>query len=251
MLYRHDRYLNKNIPYIISNEIVEYDMQSAGFNLIKKFRLLDDNKIAYLETLPKKDRHIQIGWYQRKDKEFRIALRDKFIEARKWFFENNELKDDEVLSIKKDAVVTLRRCHVLEWGNVIFAEKNLYTSYYHLNNFEFYYNGNVGIDVKGIDDETLELHRDYMLDFLFNFFKLVEISTKKKTIEMLKSFNHYYKAKQLDVGYYRELDEKSLYRVSEKLFGKQIGMREVGSLKNVEIGYNQANYIIPLISILL
>jgi hypothetical protein len=248
-LYQRHNYLNKDIEYIISNEIIEYDIQSAGFNIMKKFKLLDDHKIKYLESLGKKQRQIQIGLYQRQDRSLVKALNEKFVEVRKWFFENNNIKDENVLSIKKDAIMMTRRCFETQWDNITFAEKNIYTSYYYLNKYEFYYNKN-GIDVKGISDDLLKLHEEYMLDFLYNFFTMNEISNRKKVIELLKDFSYYYKKKQLDIGYYRELNSQSLFKINERLFGQMIGLQRIGNVDKVDIEYNYMKYVVPLISIL-
>lgn len=248
-LYQRHNYLNKDIEFLVSNEIIEYDMQSAGFNLIKKFKLLDDYKIRYLESLDKKPRQIQIGLYQRQDKELKKKLNEKFIEARKWFFDNNNLTDSDILSIKKDAIVTTKRCFETEFDNIRFVEKNEYTSYYYLNRYEFYYNKDT-LDVKGISDELLELHRDYMLDFLFNFFKMNEISKKKKVIELIKDFSYYYKRRDLNIEYYRELNVQSVFKINERLFGEKLGLRSIGDKDAVDISYNYMHYIVPLIPIL-
>jgi hypothetical protein len=239
MLYERHNYLNKNIEYLISNEIIEYDIRSAGFNLTKKFKLLDDNKINYLEKLDKHQRHVQLGLYQREDIKFKKELNEKFIEIRKWFFKNNDLVDEEILSIKRDAIITLRRCSNTQLDNVEFIEKNIYTSYYYLNNYEFYYNKDV-IHVKGIDDEKLKLHKEYMLDFLNNFFMMNEISPHKKIIELLKDFSYYYKLKKLNIEYYRELNDQSLFRLKEKykLFNNKLGIRDIGDINDIEIDYN-------------
>ena len=216
---------------------------------MKKYGLLDKQKINYLETLGKKQRQIQIGLYIRANKELGEKLNEKFEEVRRWFFESNNLSEEHILSIKKDAIITTKRCLVTQFDNIEFVEKNFYTSYYNLNNYEFYYNKN-GVDVKGISDELLELHRDYMLDFLYNFFKMNEISSRKRVIELLKQFAYYYKARKLDIGYYRELNIQSLFRIREKLFGQQIGVKDIGDVNQIDIGYNYMNYIVPLISIL-
>jgi hypothetical protein len=250
-LYEKHLYLNKNIDYLISNEIVEYDIQSAGFNLLKKYKLVDENKIKHLESLDKKTRQVQIGLYIKYDKELGKKLNIKFVEIRKWFFEQNNLQDDEVLSIKKDAIMTLRRCLNTELDNIKFVEKNIYTSYYHINNKEFYYNKDV-VHVKGIDDELLKLHEEYMLDFLYNFFKMNEISKKKKVIELIKDFSYYYKAKKLEIGYYRELSNQSLFRLNDVYYNKNVmGVHDIGDVNKLDIGYNYFNYIVPLISILI
>jgi hypothetical protein len=248
-LYTRHNYLNKDIEYIISNEIIEYDIQSAGFNIMKKYKLLDEQKIRFLETLGKKQRQIQIGLYQREDRSLVKQLNEKFVEVRKWFFENNDIKDEDILSIKKDAIMTTKRCFVTEFDNITFAEKNIYTSYYYLNNYEFYYNRD-SIDVKGIGDDLLELHREYMLDFLFNFFRMNEISKRKSVIDLLKDFAYYYKNKELNIDYYRELNTQSLFKIHERLFGEKIGLKYTKDKDSLDISYNYMNYVVPLISIL-
>lgn len=249
-LYQRHNYLNKDVDYIVSNEIIEYDLQSAGFNLIKKFELIDKPKIRYLETMGKKQRQIQIGLYQKEDKTLVRRLNDKFIEARKWFFENNNLEDKDILSIKKDAIITTKRCLNTEWDNLNFIEKNHYTSYYHLNNFEFYYNKE-DVHVKGIGDDLLLLHYDYMLDFLYQFFKMNEISERKRVIDFIKEFSYYYKERKLEIGYYRELNRKSLFRSNEELFGQALGIKHIGDKNLINIDYNYIHYVIPLVSMLI
>jgi hypothetical protein len=249
-LYEKHNYLNKDISFLISNEIVEYDIKSAGFNLTKKFKLLDEEKISYLESLDKKRRQVQLGLYQKEEKEFGKRLNQAFVEIRKWFFENNNVNDQDVLSIKKDAIVMLRRCVNTELDNIIFVEKNIYTSYYYLNEKEFYYNKDI-IHVKGISDDLLELHKKYMLDFLFTFFQMNELSSRKKVIELVRDFAFYYKGRQLDIGYYRELNNQSLFRTYDKLFKYPIGIKHVGEEYDIDISYNYIKYLIPLISILI
>jgi hypothetical protein len=248
-LYQRHNYLNKDIEYIVSNEIIEYDIQSAGFNIMKKYKLLDEQKIRYLESLGKKQRQIQIGLYQREDRTLVKRLNEKFVEVRQWFFENNDIQDEDILAIKKDAIMTTKRCFNTEFGNIVFAEKNIYTSYYYLNNYEFYYNKDT-VDVKGISDELLELHDEYMLDFLYNFFRMNEISSRKKVIGLIKDFSYYYKRRELDINYYRELNSQSLFKINEKLFGEKIGLKYTKDKESIDIGYNYMNYVVPLISIL-
>ena len=107
-LYEKTLYLNKDIDYLFNCEIREYDMQEAGFNLCKEFKLLPDKTIQYLNTLDKNQRHIQIGVYQ-KNKEFANKLKEAFILARKRFFEANELDDTDILAIKKDAIFVIKK----------------------------------------------------------------------------------------------------------------------------------------------
>lgn len=250
MLYQRHNYLNKNISYLVANEIIEYDIKSAGFNIYKKFNLVDDYKIKKLEKMNRAERQMQIGWYKKFDKTLSKKENEKLVEVRKWFFEQNGLTDEDIISIKKDAILTTKRCLITEWDNINFVEKNVYTSYYYLNNFEFYYNKDV-IHVKGIKDDKLELHKDYMIDFLHTFFKMQEISKRKKIIEFIKEFSFYYRLKKLDIGYYRELNSQSLYRLHDSLYDEPIGIEFIGDVNKIDIGYNFIKYVVPLISLLI
>ncbi len=122
-----------------------------------------------------------------------------------------------------------------------------------MNKYEFYYNQDT-IDVKGIDDILLERHRGYMLEFLAGFFKANEISPSKKyPIDYLTEFIRVYRSRELDIDYYRELNNQSLLRITDlSLFGNVIGAVDVGrsEMHRVHIGYNLERYLIPLISIL-
>lgn len=123
-------WLNPNIEYLFDDEIIEYDMRDAGFSLVKQYRLLPDETIRELTKLGKgEERHIAIGKLQGADKEFSKALSDKFTEIRKIFIAQNELNDDDIVSVKKDAIFTIGKCSKLRFGSLIFTPKNTYTSY--------------------------------------------------------------------------------------------------------------------------
>lgn len=251
MLYEKHNYLNKDIDYLIGKEITEYDIKSAGFNLCKKYKLLDDNKIRHLETLDKKRRQITLGLYQQNNPEFKDILNEKFVEIRKMFFEANNLVDDDILSIKKDAIITLKKCYNTEFDNIVFSDKNVYTSYFYINKFEFYVNDKT-LDLKGISDEKLKLHQDYMLDFLHKIFRLLETNPNKKyIIENMKEFISFYKDKRLHIGYYRELNRDSLYKLNKSFMKDYIGLQHTRSLEEIDISYNYIHYILPIINILL
>lgn len=251
-LYEKHNYTNKIIEYLVSREIVEYDIQEAGFNIVKRYKLLSEYKINQLEQLSKKERHISLGYIQRYDTDFRDQLNNKFVEVRKLFFEANNINPDDVLSIKKDAIFMLKRCHCTEFDNILFREKNIYTSYYYLNKKEMYVNNNT-LDIKGISDEKLKLHENYMIDLLFKLFKMVELSSKRQLINNLKEVSYFYKNKKLHIGYYRELNSDSLYRLKMIMPGTKefIGVQYTDNIDNIEIEYNYMKYIVPIINLIL
>ena len=140
MLYNRDTYLNKCEDMIINRMIVEYDLKSANTSLCREYKLLPIESINKIDEMKKSDRVKTIGKLMRKDKEFKKGLKDAFVDIRRRFFEENGIKDDDILSIKKDAIFCLKTVPREEFGYCRFVPKNKYTSYLNLNRLEFYYN---------------------------------------------------------------------------------------------------------------
>lgn len=252
-LYKHDKYLNKDIEYLIGNEIIEYDIKEAGFNIIKCFNLLNQEEIDRLDKMTKKQRKIEIGLLQNRHKDLKERLKGGFVECRRIFFTANNLQEDDILSIKKDAIFLLKPCTHTKFKNIIFAEKNRYTSYYHLNNLEFYYNEDK-IDVKGINDKLLELHKDGFLLFLKDLFRYKETEDDLMTLKFIKEFSDEYKKYLLPVEFYRELSKDSMYKFKKKLLNDNIYIRDISDLyaeELIDIHYNFIHYIVPFMKILI
>lgn len=204
-------WLNSNIEYLFNDDIIEYDMSDAGFSLIKQYRLLPDEKIRELTLLGKgKERHIAVGILQKNDKEFTKRLMDKFTEIRAIFIAANNLTDDDIISVKKDAIFTTKHCSKLKFGNIVFAEKNRYTSYIRfsdIHNLELYYSSSK-IDIKGMSDKAVNRHRLYMIDFLRKCISMIE-SKNSRVKRYLDNFISDYKSMELDEEYYLEFNNIS------------------------------------------
>ncbi len=110
---------------------------------------------------------IELGKLQRDNGESNKALTSSFEKARQMFIEQNDLSDNDVISIKKDALIIKKRCDIQQFGTYInFRPKHTYSSFIQLENkLEFYYDTET-LDVKGISDEKLKLHEDYMIKFI-------------------------------------------------------------------------------------
>lgn len=253
-LYERDIYTIKDVDFLISKTINEYDIRNAGYNLIKYFNLLPESKLEYLSNLSKTDRTIQIGLYAKYDKDFAKNLTKSFGEMRRLFFTYNNIQDDEVLSIKKDAIFTIgRECEVTKFDNVEFAKKHKYTSYHRFGTIEMYYrSSNNSLDIKGIKDELLYQHDEYFLSFLKRVFKLLEYDDTDSLIKFMKRFIKEYKNRELDIRYYRELSPDSVYTLNEDLIGSseyfKAGVRHVNPqmINEINISYNYKKYILPI-----
>lgn len=249
MLYQKHNYIDRNISYLCSRDIYEYDIKSAGFNLLKYYQLVDKEMIQMLEDMSKHQRKIKIGLLMREDRELGKKLSDCFVDMRRRFFEANELKEEDILSIKRDAIFTLKYCPHTIFGNVEFDIKNYYSSYFYLNRMQFFYYKGV-IDVKGFA-KYQALHEPYMLSFLAHYIHLMETGNRENLIKFIKRFIHLYKTKQLDIGYYREMNAISCFKTKYNLFDQYLYMKHMGDYDNVVIDYNYLHYIIPLAQILI
>lgn len=219
-LYIEDFYINKNIPYLFNTPIVEYDMQEAGFSLIKEFKQLPEDQIKYLESITSKDeRKKQIGLYERNDPAFKKLHTSSFLTARKLFFIANDIdSDNDILSIKRDAIITTRKCKETKVGEFInFRPKNSYTSYLrpltskrNYGKLEFYYSP-TQLDVKGISDENITLHEDGMIKFLKTFFYKMENNEDIEVLDYLRNFITKYKRYEVDIECYRTFDYRSCF----------------------------------------
>lgn len=203
-------WFNPNIEYLFDDEIHEYDMRDAGFSIIKQYQLLPQDQIQELAGLSHDDRNKRVGILQ-KDKEFSKALLDKFAEVRTLFINFNELDDNRIISVKKDAFFVVGTCKKRFVGKIEFRVKNQYSSYIRLTNIqnlEFYYSSSQ-LDVKGLGDPAMNRHRLYMLEFIRMMISYIESQNVYQVKRYLKSFIDDYKAGRLDEEYYLEFNNMS------------------------------------------
>ena len=212
----------KNIKYIISRHIYEYDMSKSNISVLYAGGVISKHEYEYYYNLPKSIREKEIG-IRRKDKEFDKILSDLTQQYRIKFIESNSIDDDRILSIKNDALFILDiEPSITKFDSVVeFVKKNSYTSYFNLNGMELYYNLDLindieTIDVKGIRDDVLELHTDYFLNFLCTAFESFQSKPVNDTLKYLSWFYSVYMRRELDLGYYREFNSSSKYSLHSK-----------------------------------
>lgn len=247
-IYKKDLFINENIPYIFNREITEYDMSDAGFSLIKQFKLLSDKEIKHLEKIGKQQRKVEIGLIQRENDTLKENLKVAFQEARRIFIEENKLDNNDIISIKKDAIITTKVCYTNKIGDYInFRPKHNYTSFILLNKrLELYYSP-YEFDVKGISDELLNYHEDYMIKFLKTFFRYMENDSSSNTLEFLRRFIDKYKRRELELGYYRNFNQNSDFRVLNDDTTYMEYWEE--DINDIDITYNFYNILLKLIKI--
>lgn len=247
-IWERHYYRNKDIDFFINNQITEYDIRSAGLSLAKEYKYLDNKTINKLENMSKDERNRMMGIIKIKDKQLVKNENKALVQARKEFIEMNNIYNDDIISIKKDAIFVSKSCYNLKYGEVEFVPKNRYSSYIVLNNIEFYYNKNK-LDIKGISDEMIKLHDDYMLSFFKQYLQYIEMGKTNKLLDYIAGFVYKYKSRSLDIGYYREFNALSLYKLMKKTtFGTEYMIKYIDeeTFKDIDIGYNFFKYLIPL-----
>lgn len=215
-LYDKSNYINESITSIIGSEIYEYDIKSAGTNLLYRYGYIDKDKYDYLINLPKHKRVVEEGLMQREDESIREALKVCFSNIRKEIFEVNGLDESDVLSIKKDAIFTTKKLLITKFDNIE-LKMTQFTSYLRIKDkkftpIEIYYNSNSKkMDIKGISDEVLDKHREYMIDFIDEFLYALEKSNRNSAIKVVMNFVNNYVSRNLLKDYYRPLNSESKY----------------------------------------
>lgn len=236
-LYKRDTYINKDIPFIYGKDIYEYDIHHAGISISRYFNLLPEEELDRIEKKAKNKKEIAVilGKLQRKDSKFKENLKKGFEDARELFFKENQLQDNEILSIKKDAIFTLCPCTKTDFGDIVFVNKNHYTSYARIGMLEFYYAYDK-LDVKGISDEKLYEHQDHILKFINKVFYLMENDSIVHTLQYIRVFSDRYKRLELDPEYYRSFDREGVYRTKDGEYTYSFVTPDL--LPTMDISYN-------------
>jgi len=250
-LYVRTNFTNTDIDYIFNSEIREYDLRRAGLSLIKQFNLLPQSKIDSLSMMDKVACNKEIGMLQ-KDKQFADKLLECFAEARRLFFETNEIQTSEIVSIKKDAIfVHRKKCDNTVFGELNFRVKNQYLGYLRLNRIEFYYKDpNTVLDVKGLGPSVYLYHTDYMLDFIKDVISMAIYSPRNVLVKFVTDFIKDYRKRNLMYGYYRQMDGSNFHVVIDDEVGR-MNVLDVDDNEDLtlDITYNYCNYLIPIAAI--
>jgi hypothetical protein len=241
-------YLNKDIVYLKNTVITEYDIKSAGFNVIKFKKLLPSEEIQELDRIDKEERNIRIGKRMIKYPNISEEIINTLAEVRSDFVILNNIQEEDVLSIKKDAIFVIkkmpRELSIKNYFN--FVQKESYTSYCYLNNKEFYYSSRNNIlDIKGLSENIKNMQEDYFLNDIKKIMSSAERLESDQIFSILKNYRTKYLSKKLDKETYRDLDT-GLFRVGSYTF-ENISDEMV---EDLDISQNYIKYLVPLFSAL-
>ena len=218
-LWKNKNYL-LDVPYLIAHHISEYDIQKANISVLRELDLIDDEYYNRLKDMTRMQRQVEIGYLIKYNEGLSDKLADGIASFRKKFFEANEIDDNDILSIKNDAIFLIdKNPSITEFGKVKFIKKNSYTSYMKLGkNIEVYFehnsvDGTLSLDIKGISDENLEKHHQYMATFIADILYYIETGDISTALTYVSEFYNNYIEKKLHPGYYRNFNADSDYTI--------------------------------------
>lgn len=232
------------IDYCI-NRIYEYDIRMANVSMLREKKYLSKDTLDKLSQQPKQVRERSIGMMIRDQKQrgkskINLIIKKGILRSREKLFQENGIQDEEVLSIKNDAVFVIgRKLRHTKFGEVEFVLKNTFSAYHLINGIEFYYDGKRGkFVVKGISDEIIEHpdHQNGMLKFLAEVMKYLIYDRKDDLRKYLIQFSDQYKSRKLPHMYYREMNSENIYRDKST-----ISYKDADSRKEIFLNYDMVN----------
>lgn len=250
-LYNRTSYLTTK-P-MVHDHIYEYDIHAANLTMLRLSGKVDESTLNKLERMDKADREVTVGKMIKRNKEIWKIISDGIRHAKEKLFRANQIQDDEVLTIKNDAVFIIgRKLKKTTFGPIEFRMKNHYSVFQQFGKLEFYYDGKRDVlDIKGLNDQIMKEpdHQNGMLKFLRAFFKIVGREDPHEIRQFLIQFVHDYKHKKLSHCYYRELNQLNIYRTIYEISGFEYNLVIAGDsdLDMINGIYNYKRYLLPLI----
>lgn len=223
MLWENIRYIAP-FDWLISKNIQEWDLEKANISVLREANIIDDKEYNHLYNLPKYDREVTIG-YMRRNQEIENCMKNGITEARRLFFELNNIKDENVLYIDNDSITTVHSFRDMSAGYIKgqvapylnFRVKNKYSSFYRLQTIDFLYYTNGVVEqfrLKNVNDQKLKQeHKGYFMDLLLSIAYSAQTSNIENTIDMVRSIYQQYVNRELEVGFYKEFNQQSMFHV--------------------------------------
>ena len=209
------------IDFLLDTNIVEYDISKANINVLRDANIISEDQYQYLLQASSNERYITIGKMQGANPKVTEALKNGIKQAKKIFMELNCIDDNDILSIRNDSITVLNNKHINKFDiteRVRFREVGRYTSFYKLINADVLYLYNhidniEAMEVKGISNEALATHENYMKDFLLELFYRAQIEGVTSAIQLISNFTNQYRLRTLELNYYREFNSESRFRI--------------------------------------
>lgn len=243
MLYKEKIY-TINLNYLFNQYIREYDISKANINILFAKKVIDINLYNTLYNSDRMYRQVYIGKMIRNNPKIQEVLNQGIIEYKQKFFEANGINDNNIVSIKNDAVFVLNIVpKILNFDNITFVHKNTYTSFMKLNELELYYGCDMAsevIDVKGIKDTDLEMYHMDFLSIIIDYFRYIQKGGPEATLQYITYIINNYVKLQLPITCYRRFRNSNDYVLNT--FTESYGIYYLDDTyqnkRSIDISYN-------------
>lgn len=223
-LWQKSHYASR-IEYIVDNTIREFDISKANISILRDANVLSEAEYQYYLHCSRMERQVAIGKLQGSNPKISETLKAGIANARKMFMDSNSIDDSEILYIRNDAIAiigprVIKNLIVSE--HVSFRQSAQYTSFYRFSSMDFLYfydpvTNIEKLDVKGLGETGVELHRNFMLEFLSELFYCAQMDGIQNAIQLLQMVHQNYLKRELSIEYYRELNSGSRYKLSQSI----------------------------------
>jgi len=198
-----------NIQYLKNNTIIEYDVQSAGLNILRDLNLISPDKYESFLAMEKLDRNVAIGKMLQHNPQMNEQLDRGFIMLRQQFFKQNNLDITDILSIKKDAIFLINRENINGdiSEHIHFRQKHTYTAYIQIQHKEHFLTPFThDLEVKGYSDLVKQYHSSRLLSDLRQCLIYDSLGQKDQIFKLLVELKYKLTTYNLDLDYYRSIN---------------------------------------------
>ena len=210
---------NSEYNLILDSFIREYDLSKANINALYSRGVIDKSTYDNLYNSDKSIREKTVGLMIRKDPNIYKEIQHGIMDAKYQLIVSNLIEPEEIVCIKNDAVfIKNHKLEQTKFGLMDFKLKNTYTIFIKINRYEFYYyfnsyNGEEKLDVKGISDNKLIMHKEHFMDFLLALFNTLQTDGIISAVNMIRNFSLAYIRKELPIEYYRKFNSESNFDI--------------------------------------
>lgn len=225
----------------ISGRITEYDISSANITMLRKYNKISEDYYCYLSKLPKYNREVEIGLLIQSDRSYYDIIRDGIIEAKKMLFMSNNIDMNNIVRIANDAVYinSSNDLTYTEFDTVVFKKKSQHNCMLRLDKLIFFLSFNyntdyINIDIKGLNDNAINLHSNYLINSIVEAIYILERSTIDEALKCVQQLYENYIHLRLPKEYYRELTPESLYHYKDSKFY----LMDIDTIDHIDINHN-------------
>lgn len=275
-LLERTTFIDKSIGIYVG-ELVEYDMKEGGWSIILKEHLLPDTIIKEFSKLDKEARHKAIGnlanSHGREYKHVPKLLIEKFRDYRLMFGELNNLTEEDIFYIRKDAICVKKYCYHTKIDEYInFREKKVWNCYMRIvpqykeagqfsapSPIEFYWSADtMHIDVKGVDDHGVAKHENGLLKVISRFMRYLYDLDYDGALKYIIGVMSSYKeglGDGRDADHpeymYRRFDGNAMYKIIQD--GAIMEVEEISKdiISRCDKAYNYRNILVPMMNLVI